>query len=180
MREGLVLKELDKSDLRPDLLAHFIRFQEVKRALRKEDGEWVLRDVDFTEYWDDEDKREIIDEDLTDCLKSGGFIWGVFDDGRLIGFACLLTKFFGRENQYLQLSQLHVSADYRGVGAGKALLFAAAQKAKELGAKKIYISAHSAEESQKFYERVGCVDVAEVNERLVEIEPYDRQMEYGV
>jgi len=184
MREGLVLRELEKGDLRPDLFEHFIRFQEVKNVLRRdENGEWTVVDLHeraFTEYWDDEDKREYVEEVLAGCFDCGGFVWGVFDDGRLVGFACLLSEPLGSEKQYLQLSQLHVSADYRGMGAGKELLLAAAKKAKELGAKKVYISAHSAVESQRFYERLGCVDAAEVCEKLVALEPYDRQMEFFV
>lgn len=49
--------------------------------------------------------------------------------------------------------------------------------AQEHGAKKLYISAHSAVESQAFYETVGCVEAEECNQGHVEKEPYDCQLE---
>jgi len=179
MKDKLIIRELSISDLHPGLLQHFDRYQEVKRCLRNEDGQWVLKDIAFTEQWDEKLKREIIDVDLKNCLKSGGFAWGVFNDNNeLIAFACLLSDFFGRKAQYLQLSQIHVSYDYRNLGIGKDLFELASQKARELGAKKLYISTHSSEESQRFYERLGCVDAMEINKELAEREPYDRQMEF--
>lgn len=58
------------------------------------------------------------------------------------------------------------------------LKYFSAQKAKRLGAKKLYISTCSSEESQFFYESIGCVDAGEVNEEIAAHEPYERQMEY--
>ena len=52
------------------------------------------------------------------------------------------------------------------------------EKAKELGAKKLYISAHSSKESQEAYRRLGCVEAVEVNREIAENEPFDIQMEY--
>ena len=179
MKNGLEVKKLSKDDLHQGLLKHFNRYQEVKRVLRNEGDTWVLRDISFTEEWDDKLKQEIIDVDFTNCLGSGGFVWGVFnEENYLVSFSCLLSDFFGSEKQYLQLTQLHVSSDYRRMGIGGELFLVAAQKAKELGAKKLYISAHSSEESQRFYERLGCVDAIEINKELAEREPYDRQMEF--
>jgi len=181
MKQGLELRELSKDDLCQGLLKHFNRYQEVRRVLRNENGAWVIRDISFTEEWDDKLKQEIVDVDFTNCLDSGGFVWGVFNsENSLIAFACLLSNFFGSEEQYLQLTQLHVSSDYRSMGIGGALFLTAGQKAKELGAKKLYISTHSSEESQRFYERLGCVDAVEINVELAEREPYDRQMEFLV
>ena len=45
------------------------------------------------------------------------------------------------------------------------------------GAKKLYISAHSAVETQAFYRAMGCVEAQEYNQKHVEAEPYDCQME---
>ena len=244
MKAELTIKELHADDLCQGLLRHFNRYQEVKRALRRENGiaspikpcqqigegflvqskevptthsckseictqstgrsklggtdeamcqnhrqdtvrfnrwsnKWALKDVVFTEQWDEKMKQEIVDVDFKNCLKSGGFVWGVFNrENQLIAFACLLSDFFGSSGQYLQLTQIHVSSEYRNMGVGKELFRVAVEKARELGAEKLYISAHSSEESQYFYESIGCEDAAEVNERLAKLEPYDRQMEY--
>ena len=172
-------KELTLSDLYPDLLLHFNRHQEVRRCWRKENDKWVLKDISFTEQWSEEQRKEIVADDFTDCLKTGGFVWGVFNtNNELVAFASLLPDSFGSENQYLQLMQIHVSCEYRNAGIGKKLFNLCAQKAKQLGAKKLYISTHSSEESQRFYNSLGCVDAAEINKRIAEHEPYDRQMEF--
>ena len=52
--------------------------------------------------------------------------------------------------------------------------------AKQKGAKKLYISAHSAVESQAFYKSMGCVEAKVYNQKHVEDEPYDCQLECGL
>ena len=53
-------------------------------------------------------------------------------------------------------------------------LFAPACKtAKEIGAKKLYISAHSSKESQAAYRKLGCIEATEINQVIAENEPYD-------
>ncbi len=49
--------------------------------------------------------------------------------------------------------------------------------AKKKGGKKLYISAHSAVETQAFYQMMGCVDAEEYDPHHVEAEPFDRQLE---
>ena len=49
--------------------------------------------------------------------------------------------------------------------------------AKQKGAKKLYISAHSAVESQAFYKSMRCVEAEVYNKKHVEDEPYDCQLE---
>ena len=78
----------------------------------------------------------------------------------------------------MDLSSIHVSEDMRRSGIGHRLFSAAADWAKGHGAQKLYISAHSAIESQRFYESLGCVDAVWYNRRHVEAEPFDRQLEY--
>lgn len=65
----------------------------------------------------------------------------------------------------------------RGQGIGKCLFAAAKEWAKENGAKKLYISAHSAVESQAFYRAMGCVEAEVYHQKHVEAEPYDCQLE---
>ena len=52
------------------------------------------------------------------------------------------------------------------------------QEARQLGADKLYISAHSSKESQAAYRALGCAPAEEVNEKLAAVEPFDVQMEY--
>ena len=177
--KGFSIKELTLADLHFDLLQSFNRFQEVKRCWRMENGKWVLKDVSFIEQWDDKIKEEIVVEDFTNCLQSGGFVWGVFNEhGHLIAFASLLSNFFGSKNQYIQLMQMHTSYEYRNKGIGKILFSLCVKKAKDIGAEKLYISAHSSEETQYFYTHIGCVDAEEISENIARHEPYSRQMEF--
>ncbi len=83
----------------------------------------------------------------------------------------------GASGDYLDLTSLHVSQELRGMGIGKKLFDTAALWAKWQGAKKLYISSHSAVETQRFYEAMGCVDALELSQKHVEQEPYDRQLE---
>lgn len=171
--------ELFANDLTIELFATFNRHQEVKQCWRKEDNQWVLKDISFVEDWGDTEKKI-----LTDCLintvNTKGIVLGAFVNDNLVGFASLESNFFGSFNQYLQLSSLHTSYEFRGKGIGKTLFNMICQEAKKTGAKKIYISSHSSKESQAFYKKVGCVDALEVNKRLAEEEPCDCQLEYNL
>ena len=50
--------------------------------------------------------------------------------------------------------------------------------ARELGASRLYISAHSAREPMAAYRALGCVEAVEVNRILAEKEPCDVPLEY--
>ena len=67
----------------------------------------------------------------------------------------------GSRKQYADLTSIHVSADARGHGLGRRLFLLAEDTARQLGAEALYISAHSAVESQAFYKAMGCVEAAE-------------------
>lgn len=65
----------------------------------------------------------------------------------------------------------------RRKGIGKTLFLVAADWAGKQG-EKLYISAHSAVEGQAFYCPMGCVEASGYNQKHVETEPYDCQLEY--
>ena len=77
----------------------------------------------------------------------------------------------------MDLAAIHVSADMRGHGIGTELFAAAKQWAKSHGAGKLYISSHSAVESQAFYKKMGCTEAELYNLKHVEEEPFDCQLE---
>jgi len=168
---------LQEQEIDRGLFRAFIRRQVVDKCLRRENGVWVVRSSPFIDDWTEEDYRTLIDC-LHNTVRTGGFVCGAFLDGGLKGFVSVENGFFGGENRYYDLSSLHVSEDMRRNGIGKALFLAAADWAGKQGAKKLYISAHSAIESQAFYRSMGCVEADEYNQKHVEAEPYDCQMEY--
>lgn len=173
----IIYKPLSRADLTGALFGSFHRFQDVKKCWRLEKEKWVLRDIHFTEEWDDKDFAYLLDC-LQNTLDTGGAVLGAFLEESLIGFASVENNCFGTQQQYLQLSSLHVSYEYRGYGIGKSLFQKACLEAEKRGAIKLYISAHSALETIAFYQRMGCTDAAEQNKILVKKEPCDRQMEY--
>ncbi|WP_294343552.1 GNAT family N-acetyltransferase [uncultured Clostridium sp.] len=173
----VVYKKLNKEDIKLSLFSDFNRYQEVKKCWRKENNKWILKDISFIDQWGENEYNFLV-KCLINTIETGGVVLGAFCDCSLVGFASVENKFFGSENQYLQLSSLHTSYEYRGNGIGKQLFSIACDGAKDLGAKKLYISSHSSEESQKFYKAVGCVEAIEYNKKLVEDEPCDCQLEY--
>ena len=105
---------------------------------------------------------------------------GAFADGALKGFASVESAPLGKAGDYRDLTCLHVSAELRGRGIGRELFTRAAQWARAHGGKKLYLSAHSAVETQAFYAAMGCVEAREYNEAHVASEPFDCQMEYAL
>lgn len=169
-------RELSPGEIDRALFQHFIRRQIVTRCWRKEGARWVIRDDPFVDDWTEEDYLTLIT-----CLRhtadTGGFVYAAFVDGRLKGFVSVEPGLFSGEQKYLDLSSIHVSADMRGNGIGAALFLAAKAWAKENGAEKLYISAHSAVETQAFYRKMGCVEAQIYHQEHVSREPFDCQLE---
>ena len=155
----------------------FIRRQEVAECWRKRDGQWKLLPIAYVEDWSLEDRRRRA-ESILQCVKDGGLAYGAWEGERLIGFAQLSGPRFGSRNQYIDLARFHVSEPFRRQGIGKELFRLACKGARELGAEKLYISAHSAVETQAFYRGLGCVDAQLPDPRHMEAEPFDCQLEY--
>ncbi len=174
--EETIFRELTQADLEPGLFAEFRRRQQVKRCWRKAEGRWVLKDIAFTDDWDAGDHVRVCGQ-LAEALTHRGRAWGAFAAGKLKGFASVDGRLIGSQRQYAVLAELHVSEERRGQGLGRRLFTLAAGFARELGAKKLYISAMSAEESQAFYRAMGCVEAEEYDPPHVEKEPCDVQME---
>ncbi len=172
-------RRLEEKEICRELFGQFIRRQEVGKCWRRVDGEWVIRDDPFVDDWTEEDYRKLV-ACLQNTLATGGFVYAAFRDGALKGFASVEAALFGGEQGYLDLSSIHVSQDMRGQGVGRALFLAAKDWARNSGGRKLYISAHSAVESQAFYRAMGCVEAEVYHQGHVEEEPYDCQLECGL
>ncbi len=167
---------LQKEELCQELFRDFIRHQEVTKCWRYEKNQWIIKEEPFIDDWTEADYQILI-SCLKNTVDTGGFVYGAFENGKLKGFVSVEALLFGGEQKYLDLTSIHVSEDMRGKGIGRALFLVAKKWAKEKGAKKLYISAHSAVESQAFYKAMGCVEAAVYHPRHVEEEPYDCQLE---
>lgn len=177
---NLYFRPLCEKELCRDLFCSFIRRQQVVKCWRRENDQWVIKDAPFIDDWTEEDYQFLV-KCLQNTLRTGGFVYGAFCGGAqkdvLKGFTSVESAFLGSAKQYLDLSCIHVSQDLRGKGIGAVLFQEARNWAKKKGGKKLYISAHSAVETQAFYQRMGCVDALEYDQHHVEAEPFDRQLE---
>lgn len=169
-------RNLCENEIDADLFKNFIRHQVVTKCRRKENGKWVVVDAPFIDDWSKQD-YEVLVSCLKNTIISGGLVYAAFYNEKLKGFVSVESGLFGGCNKYLDLSSIHVSEDMRNQGIGAALFIAAKKWAKKHGADKLYISAHSAIESQEFYKKMGCAEAKEYNQEHVDKEPYDCQLE---
>ena len=182
VKEMITYRTLNEKEICRDLFRHFIRHQVVTNCRRRINGKWVIQYDPFIDEWSEEEYQALI-VDLRETICSGGFVYAAFCDGcdgqggQLKGFVSVTSKLFGPSQEYLDLTNIHVSEDRRRCGIGKTLFGAAKTWAKDHAAKKLYISAHSAVESQAFYRSMGCVEAKEYNREHVEKEPFDCQLE---
>lgn len=176
MTEIITYRTLTENEICRDLFRHFIRHQAVTKCWRRDNGEWAIRYDPFIDDWTEEEYRTLI-VDLQETICSGGLVYAAFCDGQLKGFVSVTSGLFGTSQQYLDLTNIYVSKDQRKCGIGKTLFAAAKNWAKEHAAEKLYISAHSAVESQAFYRSMGCVEAKEYNQEHIEKEPWDCQLE---
>ena len=177
MRSKYQYERLDNHNFTGRSLDDFVRHQTVAECWRKINNDWRLVPNVFEENWPQAQRREIAEEVAHHInLDQTGF--GAFDGERIIGFATVSLRLFGAAARYAQLVCLHVSEEYRRQGIGRKLFSLACEEARQLGADKLYISAHSSKESQAAYRALGCTPAEEINEELAAAEPYDVQMEY--
>lgn len=171
------IRTLNSEEMNRALFKQFERHQVVNLCKRKINGEWKIVSDPFVDQWSEEEYEYLVCC-LRNTIETGGVVFGAFEGGYLKGFSSVEASFMGSKKEYLDLTSIHVSEDRRGHGLGKSLFNNAAEWAKEKGAKKLYISAHSAIESQAFYEAMGCQEAEEYSEYHVEQEPCDCQLEY--
>lgn len=169
-------RRLEEKEICRELFGQFIRRQEVVKCWRRVDGKWVIRDDPFVDDWSEEDYGKLV-ACLKNTVATGGFVYAAFSDNALKGFVSVESALFGGEQGYLDLSSIHVSLDMRGRGIGRELFQAAKDWARAAGARKLYISAHSAVESQSFYKAMGCTEAQVYHPGHVEAEPFDCQLE---
>jgi len=153
------------------------RSEVVDRVYHHENGELVLRNehYDVLGWHPDQIKRN--SAVLRNCFDAGGSFFGAFKGRELIGVCVLESRFIGQSSDQLQLTFLHVSRQHRGVGVGSALFQEAADKARRLGARALYISATPSENTVRFYRSLGCKLIKELDPELYAREPEDIHLE---
>jgi len=144
------------------------------------EGELILEE----EYYDmggwPPGESELYTPILEECFERGGTFYGTFEGDTLVGAVILETKFIGHKKDQLQLKFLHVSSGFRKQGLGVFLFEKAIEKAKSLGASKLYISATPSQNTVNFYLKRGCVLAEDINRDLFDLEPEDIHLEYSI
>lgn len=138
----------------------------------------MIKDDPFIDDWTEKEYQALLAE-LKSTLLAGGFVYAAFCGGHLKGFVSVKPDLMDEKQTYLDLTNIHVSEEMRGQGIGKRLFLAAKEWAKKKGAKKLYLSAHSAVETQAFYKSMGCTEAEIYSQIHVEQEPFDCQLEAG-
>ncbi len=149
----------------------------IENVYYHEDGELVLKPERYDMKGWPEGEPELYMPILLDCHERGGVFEGAFDGDTLAGVSVLDCKFIGRDRDQLQLKFLHVTRSHRNCGLGVELFVRAARKAKELGARKLYISSTPSEHTVKFYLSRGCRLAEDVDPELFALEPKDIHLE---
>lgn len=169
--------QLTIASITDGLLRNFCRHQVVRECWRKENGQWVIKPISFVDDWTEADRLDRA-ERLRQVIRQGGAVFAAMDGSQIKGYAGVSGQPIGKRFRYLELKYLHVSEEMRGQGIGRELFLRAADWARARGAEKLYISAHSAVETQAFYHAIGCMEAEEYSQSHVEREPCDCQMEY--
>ena len=163
------IEPLSAENFRTDSLDTYLRKQDVKRVYRKTDGEYALVDCAYTEDWDMAKRRSVAKSLMQDdCIA-----YLALEESRGVGFVRLMKEL---EGAYMILDLIQVSEDCRGQGIGRQLLDKGKETARKAGAKALYISACSSEETIGFYKAMGCKLAENTIKKIAENEPYDLQM----
>ncbi len=165
----LLPEEVDRVEEidRTEVIDHIYYLREGKLVL--EDEHWEVRG------WPPEEMTSA-KERLRECMDRGGMGWGAFDDDLLVGIAALDGKWLGSAGKTLQMYFLHVSQCYREMGIGTHLSGLVIERAREMGAKMLYISGLPSLNTISFYQGLGAGLAVEVDPGLYEEEPEDIHM----
>lgn len=150
-------------------LDSYVRTQDVKRVYRKTDGEYSLVEMPYIEDWSLEKKREV----ARDIVSNDYISYAALDEEKVVGFIGLKKQLV---DGYMILDMMHVSAECRGKGIGRKLFEIGKQEAKKCGAKALYISACSSEETIAFYTAMGAKLTDTPIKEMADEEPFDLQM----
>ncbi len=173
------IRELERSEL-GDIWS-IDRAELVERIYVREGDRIVLRTQRFDVKGWPPGEAEHYGPILLDCFERGGTFYGAFDAAEtLVGVAVLESRFIGRARDQLQLKFLHVSRGARGTGVGRTLFERAVERARELGARRLYVSATPSENTIDFYRRRGCRLAEEVDAELFALEPEDLHLELAI
>lgn len=153
---------------RTETIENVYHIRDGKLNLKKE--RWDVKD------WSPQEKQRRIAE-LQKGYDDGNTLFGAFDGATLLGMSVFeprpLTSAAGRFN----LAGLWVSYKYRGRGIGRKLVQMVIDKARESGARTLYVSATPSENTVRFYMSLGLRLAAPIDPEMFRREPEDIHLE---
>ena len=160
---------LSAENFKMDSLDNYKRKQDVKKVYREQNGEYILVDCVYTEDWDMKKRRSVAKD-----ISSDDYItYLAIENDEVVGFIGLKKDLV---ESYMILDLMQVSAACRGQGIGRKMFDIGKEEARKAGAKALYISACSSEETIAFYKAMGAKLTDCPIKEIAEDEPYDLQM----
>jgi predicted N-acetyltransferase YhbS len=172
------IRELERQEIRD--VWSIDRAEVIEKVYYRDGSELVLKPEHYDMKGWPPGEPELYGPILLDCFDRGGTFYGAFSGEKLIGAAVLESRFIGREKNQLQLKFLHVSRRHRRAGLGRTLFEKAVERARKLGARRLYISSTPSENTVGFYLRRGCRLTDDVDPALFELEPEDIHLEFEI
>lgn len=111
---------INKDALCIELFNDFIRHQIVTKCWRKENSKWIIKDAPFVDDWTKDDYKILVSH-LENTINTSGLVYGAFYDNKLKGFVSVESEIFDNEQQYCDLSSIHIFENMRGNGIGKTI-----------------------------------------------------------
>ncbi|WP_239423214.1 GNAT family N-acetyltransferase [Snodgrassella communis] len=123
-------------------------------AFRDLNVAWIAK------YFEMEDSDyQLLDNPRQAIIEKGGYILVALDNGKPVG-VCALVKLDGDPYDF-ELAKLAVEPESQGKHIGSQLIEAVITKAREQGAKKLYIESHtSLEPAIHLYQKAGFKEIA--------------------
>lgn len=174
----MIIRELERQEV--EQIWTIDRSEVIDSVYYLEDGQLVLKPEHYDMRGWLPGEPEKYTPILLDCFDRGGTFYGAFEGSDLVGVVALESRFIGSAQDQLQLKILEVSKPYRKKGVGRELFERAVKRARELNAKRLYISATPSENTIDFYLHLGCVITGEIDPELYELEPEDIHLEYRI
>lgn len=166
----MTIEKADRGNIRIDSMDRFDRYQEVRNVYRLREGELCLVPGPFTEDWDLPRRRA----EAEALLSAENVSFCALEEGRVLGAIILIGEL---NDGRMIADSVHVSREQRRRGIGRMLIRAAKEEAKRRGARALYFSACSAEETIRFYLAMGCRLSPDPIRAYAEKEPWDIQLE---
>lgn len=165
--------KISENDFREINLDDFNRQQQVTRSYVRKDREYVPEEHPYVMDWSLDKKREIARE-----LVDGAYIsYLALEDDRIVGFLSLVRQLV---SDRMILDLIQVDKSFRGQGIGRMLWEKAVEEAQRNGARELYISACSSEETISFYRAMGAEVTDNPIAAMADAEPCDLQMVYTI